>query len=68
MYPLVVLGMSIVTVAILAVYVLPKFAKFFKGLGAKLPLPTRMLLGISDFTQNFWFVWIASLPGDDRRD
>src|SRR5947209_5122414 len=56
-YPLVVAGMSILTVVILAVYVLPKFTKFFKGLGAKLPLPTRMLLGISDATQNFWFVW-----------
>jgi type IV pilus assembly protein PilC len=56
-YPLVVMGMSIVTVAILAVYVLPKFTKFFKGLHAKLPLPTRMLLGISDMMQNLWFVW-----------
>jgi type IV pilus assembly protein PilC len=58
-YPLVVMGMSIVTVAILAVYVLPKFTKFFKGLNAKLPLPTRMLLGISDLMQTFWFVWIG---------
>jgi len=62
-YPLVVLGMSIVTVVILAVYVLPKFTKFFKGLGAKLPLPTRMLLGVSDATQKFWFVWVALAIG-----
>src|SRR5262249_11843096 len=34
-YPLVVAGMSVVTVIVLAVYVLPKFTKFFKGLGAK---------------------------------
>lgn len=58
-YPLVVMGMSIVTVVILAVWVLPKFTKFFKNLGAKLPLPTRMLLGISDVTQKFWFVWVG---------
>src|SRR5215831_5201979 len=58
-YPLVVLGMSVVTVAILAIYVLPKFTKFFKSLGAKLPLPTRMLLAFSDATQKFWFVWVA---------
>jgi len=62
-YPLVVLGMSIVTVVILAVYVLPKFTKFFKGLGAKLPLPTRMLLGVSDMTQKFWFVWVGLILG-----
>jgi type IV pilus assembly protein PilC len=44
---------------ILAVYVLPKFTKFFKILGGKLPLPTRMLLGISDVSQKFWFVWVG---------
>jgi type IV pilus assembly protein PilC len=58
-YPLVVAGMSVVTVVILAVYVLPKFTKFFKSLGAKLPLPTRMLLAISDGLQNYWFVWLG---------
>jgi type IV pilus assembly protein PilC len=62
-YPLVVLGMSIVTVVILAVYVLPKFTKFFKNLGGTLPLPTRMLLGVSDATQKFWFVWAALIVG-----
>jgi type IV pilus assembly protein PilC len=62
-YPMVVMGMSIVTVAILALYVLPKFTKFFKSLGAKLPLPTRMLLMFSDATQKFWFVWIAMVVG-----
>jgi type IV pilus assembly protein PilC len=60
-YPLVVAGMSVVTVAILAVYVLPKFTKFFKNLGANLPLPTRMLLAFSDITQKFWFVWVGML-------
>src|SRR4051812_48088958 len=55
-YPLVVAGMSVMTVVILGVYVLPKFTKFFKSLGAKLPLPTRMLLGFSEATQKFWFV------------
>jgi type IV pilus assembly protein PilC len=58
-YPMVVLGMSIFTVVILAVWVLPKFTKFFKSLGAHLPLPTRMLLGISDAMQNFWYVWLG---------
>jgi type IV pilus assembly protein PilC len=62
-YPLVVLGMSIVTVLVLAVYVLPKFTKFFKGLGATLPLPTRMLLAVSDLTQSLWFVWVALFAG-----
>ncbi len=44
-------------------YVLPKFTKFFKNLGAKLPLPTRMLLGFSEFTQKFWFVGVGVFIG-----
>jgi type IV pilus assembly protein PilC len=58
-YPLVVLGMSLVTVLILAVYVLPKFTKFFKSLGAQLPLPTRLLLAVSEATQRYWFVGVG---------
>ena len=41
--------MSVVTVVVLAAFVLPKFKVFFKSLDAKLPLPTRMLLAITDF-------------------
>ncbi len=55
-YPLVVMGMSIMTVVVLAVYVMPKFTKFFKNLQAKLPLPTRMLLAMSDASQKYWWV------------
>jgi type IV pilus assembly protein PilC len=62
-YPLVVMGMSVVTVVILGVYVLPKFTKFFNNLGAKLPLPTRMLLGFSEFTQKFWYVGVGGFIG-----
>jgi type IV pilus assembly protein PilC len=58
-YPLVVLGMSIVTVLVMAIYVLPKFTKFFKGLGAKLPIATKLLLGFTEITQKYWFVFVA---------
>jgi type IV pilus assembly protein PilC len=54
-YPLVVAGMSMVTVVILAVYVLPKFQDFFASLDAELPLPTRILMGITGFLGNYWW-------------
>ena len=57
MYPLVVLAMSIVTIAILTIWVLPKFVDFFDGLGAQLPLSTRMLLGVAKFSKDFWYVF-----------
>jgi type IV pilus assembly protein PilC len=48
-YPSVVAAMSAVTVGILALFVLPRFVVFFKSFHAKLPLPTRMMLGFSNF-------------------
>src|SRR3954454_2809395 len=54
-YPAVILVMSVVTITVLAAYVLPKFKVFFKSLNAKLPLPTRMLLAVTDFLTNWWW-------------
>lgn len=53
-YPAVIAVMSLVTVLVLAIYVLPKFKDFFKSLNATLPLPTRMLLGFTDFISAWW--------------
>jgi type IV pilus assembly protein PilC len=60
-YPMVIAGMSLVTVTVLAVYVLPAFKLFFASLHAKLPLPTRMLLGITDFLTGWWWALAAGL-------
>jgi type IV pilus assembly protein PilC len=59
-YPSIILGMSLVTVVVLSVFVLPKFKVFFAGLNAELPLPTRMLLATTDF---FGLWWWAILSG-----
>jgi type IV pilus assembly protein PilC len=59
MYPLIVAGMSVATVAIMAVFVLPRFKTFFDSLNAKLPLPTRMLLAMTGFMTHFWFIFPA---------
>jgi type IV pilus assembly protein PilC len=54
-YPLVIFVMSIVAVLILALFVLPKFKSLFTSLDAKLPLATRILLGITDFLGAWWW-------------
>jgi type IV pilus assembly protein PilC len=56
-YPIIVMMLSIATVAIMAIFVLPKFTKFFENMNAELPLPTRMLLGVSRISSDYWFVW-----------
>lgn len=63
MYPAIVSAMSVVTVVILAVYVLPKFQVFFASLDATLPLPTRMLLGFTSVMENWWWAVLAAIVG-----
>jgi len=57
----VVLVMAIITITVLAVYVLPRFKDFFASLGAKLPLPTRMLIGLTDFLANWWWALLGGI-------
>ncbi|HEV7524152.1 MAG TPA: type II secretion system F family protein [Acidimicrobiia bacterium] len=59
-YPMVVLGMAGVTVSVLAVWVLPKFADFFSGLGAKLPLTTRIMIGFANLTSTYWYLYLLN--------
>ena len=54
-YPAVVACLALVTVIILATFVLPRFKTFFDSLNAKLPLPTRMLLAVSGFISTWWW-------------
>lgn len=60
-YPIAVAFMSVGTVLVLAVYVLPKFETFFRDLDAELPLPTRMLLGITDFLTDWWWAIVGGV-------
>lgn len=55
-YPGVVMMMAVVTVVILAGYVLPKFKPLFEELNADLPLPTRMLLGVASLFTDLFYI------------
>lgn len=61
MYPMVVAGMSVVTVLVLCVYVLPKFRDFFASLDATLPLPTRILMGFADLMGHWWWAVVGAI-------
>ena len=60
-YPLVVLFMAIATVIVLSTFVLPRFKVFFEGFHATLPLPTRMLISLTNFVSNDWMYIIGVL-------
>jgi type IV pilus assembly protein PilC len=58
-YPAIIVVMSLLTVGVLATFVLPKFADFFESLDAELPLPTRMLMGITSFLSSYWWLLLG---------
>jgi len=60
-YPGVIAFMSLGTVIVLTTFVLPRFRTFFSSMHAKLPLPTRILLGITGFFAHWWWALLAGL-------
>jgi type IV pilus assembly protein PilC len=63
-YPAVLVCLSIAMIAVMAVYVVPKFMSFFTELGTDLPLITQVVLSISTFaTQNWPIILIGLVVG-----
>lgn len=60
-YPCLLVLMSLGIVTFLLVSILPKFVGIFEESGARLPVPTLILLGVSDFLQRFWVLPLAAL-------
>jgi general secretion pathway protein F len=60
LYPIILLAASIVSVVLLVVFVIPRFAGVFSSSGVLLPLPTRFLLAVSTFLEaNFLYLLAA---------
>ena len=62
-YPVSVVSLAGLIVAALLKYVVPIFANLFAGLGVALPLPTRIVMGLSAFVGQFWWFFILGLVG-----
>jgi type IV pilus assembly protein PilC len=62
-YPLTVMTFAAVAIAILLMFVIPTFAGFFESAGVALPLPTRIVMGLSDFLLGYWWAVLAVLVG-----
>jgi type IV pilus assembly protein PilC len=56
-YPVAVVSMAVLIVGALLKWVVPIFANLFAGLGVTLPLPTRIVVGLSAFVQSFWWIF-----------
>ena len=62
-YPVSVVSLAAVIVGALLKYVVPIFANLFAGLGVALPLPTRIVMGLSAFVGQFWWFFILGGVG-----
>jgi len=60
-YPACMLGFCVMVVTGLLIFVLPRFEKIYAGKGAALPLPTRLLLGLSNGILSYWYVIVTAL-------
>jgi type IV pilus assembly protein PilC len=55
-YPTAVISIAVIVVMIIMWKVIPVFASLFKGLGAELPMPTVIVIAISNFIADFWWL------------
>jgi len=60
-YPMFVIIAISIAVAILAIFVIPVFGKVYKSMKVELPPLTRILLGISDFAVNYWWLVVLTV-------
>ena len=81
-YPTLLVFLSVVMIVVMVVFVLPSFEGFYQSMDVELPLPTRVLLAISGFTQErgvwvfaglvagIWLIrrWTATETGAAWRD
>ncbi|MEC9046847.1 MAG: type II secretion system F family protein [Planctomycetota bacterium] len=55
-YPMIMMIVGVIVVAILMTAVVPKVTQLIRGRGQELPLPTQILVACSDFLVNYWLL------------
>jgi len=62
-YPCAIIGVALLVVIFMLTFVIPTFAQMFKDLGADLPLPTKVVMLLSDFVRSYILLIIAGIIG-----
>ena len=62
-YPGVIMSVAGIAVAVLLIFVIPTFQKMFASVGMELPLPTRIVIAMSDFLISYWWALILIIVG-----
>jgi type IV pilus assembly protein PilC len=59
-YPMIVAVAAMLVVTFVMIFVVPQFAEIFKGLGAKLPFMTQVLMTVALLMKRFWFLFVGA--------
>ncbi|HKL25183.1 MAG TPA: type II secretion system F family protein [Desulfuromonadales bacterium] len=60
-YPATVVGIAVIVIAVILVFVIPSFQKMFADFGGELPMPTQVVINISNFIQDYILVIIGAI-------
>jgi len=60
-YPLTIMGVAVLVIIFMMTFVIPTFAQMFTTMGADLPLPTKVVLWMSNFTRRYVLFMIAGM-------
>lgn len=60
-YPSVIVVVAVCVVVFLMVFVIPTFANLFSGGGAELPVPTKIVMAVSDFFRTKWYLFFGGV-------
>jgi type IV pilus assembly protein PilC len=62
-YPGVIMGVAGIAITVLLIFVIPVFENLFLSAGLALPLPTRIVMGLSRFLKQYWWMVLGTLGG-----
>ena len=62
-YPVLLTSIALVIIVVMLMVVVPKVVGVFETTGQQLPIMTRVLIAVSDFVQNWWFLLVAIIVG-----
>src|SRR5262250_3433713 len=60
-YPITIIGVACLVIIFMMIFVLPTFANMFRNMGADLPLPTKIVMWMSDMTRKYIIFMIAGV-------
>src|SRR6266480_4247664 len=62
-YPAVIFSVAGIAVSVLLIFVIPTFQSMFASAGIQLPLPTRIVIGLSSLLKHYWWAMILAAGG-----